>query len=231
MPGSSEQAAAALMAFLPVLRKRPSMWRTSRSANPGSLLTRTGSGHRIQGRRYFQDNSSSPILMSRSWATSPGLSSQRPPAVIEDRPRDSGSWSSGQHLEERTRFRDLFERKTQQHRSSPAAFRGREGACLSEIQRDDLLRRRSVQRPDDGSDPWQAVAPAGSAWSSLISGGSPVVFIHSGHENGAITGYRKAADGWEAFVVHTQFITTSMNAFPTAQPAGIVLVTEAFPGH
>jgi uncharacterized RDD family membrane protein YckC len=31
-------------------------------------------------------------------------------------------------------------------------------------------------------------------------------------------------------VEHPQFIATSMGAFPTGQPAGIVLVTEAFPG-
>lgn len=84
--------------------------------------------------------------------------------------------------------------------------------------------------PADGSDPWQAVAPAGSAWSSLISDGGPAVFIHSANEKAAITGYRKARDRWEAFVVHPQFIASSMGAFPAGQPGGIVLVTEAFPG-
>jgi uncharacterized RDD family membrane protein YckC len=83
---------------------------------------------------------------------------------------------------------------------------------------------------DDSRNPWQAVAPAGSAWTSLILGGNPVVFIHQGNGNAAINGYRKIGDRWEAFVSYPQFIVTSIGAFPTEQPGGITLVTEVFPG-
>lgn len=91
--------------------------------------------------------------------------------------------------------------------------------------RDDLF-----NVPDDNSYPWQPVAAAGQAWTALIAGGSPVVFIHQGHEDAGITGYRKAGSSWEAFVTHPQFITTSMGAFPADQSGNIVLVTETLPG-
>jgi len=91
--------------------------------------------------------------------------------------------------------------------------------------RDDLF-----NAPEDNSYPWQPVAPAGQSWSSLISAGSPTVFIHQGHENAGIIGYRKAGNNWEAFVTHPQFIATSMGAFPVDQSGNIVMVTETFPG-
>lgn len=83
---------------------------------------------------------------------------------------------------------------------------------------------------EEGRDPWQVIAPAGNAWTSLISSEGPAVFIHQGNENPAISGYRKAGDSWEAFVTIPQFIITSMGAFPTERPGDIALVTQGFPG-
>lgn len=153
------------------------------------------------------------------------------PAVIEDRPEglrlmvfSDGKWKNELDFklfsdERLSRIDDL---QPLSEGGKVHAFMKYKGTIYF---RDDLF-----NAPEDKSYPWQPVAAAGQAWSSLISAGSPAVFIHQGHESAGITGYRKAGSSWEAFVVHPQFITTSMGAFPAGQSGNIVLVTETFPG-